>query len=91
MGAGDAASNPTIDRRTAGNIRSAVIWFRKAIALNDGDACIELAKLCQARKGGQESAVALLRRALKMNRNYKTEGGRQEAESLPRELVAMPR
>jgi hypothetical protein len=44
-----------------------------------GRTSCELAKICKARKGGQKAALALLRRALKMNRNYITENGREEA------------
>src|SRR4029077_14811944 len=86
-GAGYAASNLAIDRRDAGNIRSAVFWFKRAIAQKDGDACILLARIYKARRGGRKVAVALLRRALRMNRNYITESGREEAESLLRELA----
>jgi TPR repeat protein len=86
-----AASNLAIDRRNAGNIRSAVIWFKKAIALNDGDACIPLAKIYKARKGGQKAAVALLRQALQMNRNCISESGREEAELLLGEWIPMRR
>jgi TPR repeat protein len=81
-----AASNLAIDRRNEGNIRSAVTWFKKAIALKDGDACIPLAKIYRARKGGHKVAVALLRRALRMSRNDLSESGREEAESLLKEL-----
>jgi len=87
-GAGYAASNLAIDRRNAGNIRSAVIWFKKAIARKDGDACILLAKIYIARKGGQKTAVTLLRQALRMNRNYLSERGREEAESLLKQLTS---
>jgi TPR repeat protein len=90
-GAGYAASNLAIDRRNAGNMRSAVIWFRKAIARKDGNACILLAKIYVARRGGRKVAVALLRRALRMNQNYVTESGREEAESLLKELTDVAR
>lgn len=89
-GAGYAASNLAIDRRNTGNVRSAVVWFKKAIALKDGDACIELAKIYKSRKGAQKIAVALLRRALRMSR-YLTESGREEAESLLKELASLTR
>src|SRR5947209_6425449 len=44
-GDSDGALNLAIDRRNEGRTRSAVIWFKKAIAMNNGDACIELAKI----------------------------------------------
>jgi TPR repeat protein len=86
-----AASNLAIDRRNAGNIRSAVTWFKKAVALKDGDACIPLAKIYRARKGGQKVAVALLKRALRMSRYDISGSGREEAESLLKELTAAAR
>ena len=86
-----AASNLAIDRRNAGNIRSAVIWFKKAIALDDAEACIPLAKIYMTRKGGQKAAIALLRQALRINRNCISESGREEAESLLKEWAAMRR
>ena len=89
-GAGYAASNLAIDRRNAGNIGSAVVWFKKAIARKDGDACILLAKIYIARKDGQKVAATLLQRALRMNRNYLSESGREEAESLLKELTSRP-
>jgi TPR repeat protein len=36
------ALNLAIDRCKQGNIRSAIIWFKKAIALSEGSACIAL-------------------------------------------------
>jgi len=87
-GAGYAASNLAIDQRNAGNIRSAVFWFKRAIAQKDGDACILLAKIYKGRKGGRKAAVALLRRALRMNRNYLSQSGREEAESLLKGLTS---
>ena len=87
-GAGYAASNLAIDCRNAGNIRSAVIWFKKAIARKDGDACIPLAKIYVARRGGQKVAVTLLRHPLRMSRDYLSQSGREEAESLLRELTS---
>ena len=86
-----AASNLAIDKRNQGNIRSAVIWFKKAIELKDGDACIPLAKIYKARRGGQKVAVGLLRRALRMSRSDLSESGREEAESLLKELTAAAR
>ena len=87
-GAGYAASNLAIDCRNAGNIRSAVIWFKKAIVRKDGDACIPLAKIYVARRGGQKVAITLLRHALRMSRDYLSQSGREEAESLLRELTS---
>jgi len=54
----------------------------------DGGACILLAKIHIARKGGKKVAVTLLRRALRMSQDYLSESGREEAESLLKELTS---
>ncbi len=86
-GNNDGALNLAIDRRNEGDVRSAVIWFKKAIAMNSGPACIELAKIYKARKGGQKTAADLLRRALRMSRDNISDLGKEEAESLLKETA----
>ncbi len=86
-GNSDGALNLAIDRRTAGNMRSAVVWFKKAIAMNSGEACIELAKIYNSRKGGRKAATNLLKQALRMNRDGISEAAKEEAESLLRALT----
>ncbi len=86
-GNNDGALNLAIDKRNGGNIRSAVIWFKKAVAMNSGEACIELAKIYKARKGGQKTAADLLRRALRMSRDNISDLGKEEAESLLKETA----
>jgi TPR repeat protein len=86
-GYNDGALNLAIDKRNEGDIRSAVIWFKKAIAMNSGPACIELAKIYKARKGGQKTAADLLKRALRMSRDNISDLGREEAESLLKETA----
>jgi len=82
-----AALNLAIDRRNEGHIKSAVIWFKKAIAMNCGEACVALAKLYNARRGGQKAAGALLRRALRLSRDDISDAARAEAESFLREMA----
>jgi TPR repeat protein len=86
-GDNDGALNLAIDRRNQGRIRSAVIWFKKAIAMNSGEACIELAKIYKARKGGQKAAADLLRRALRMSRDDIGDYAKEEAKSLLRKMA----
>jgi TPR repeat protein len=76
------ALNLAIDRRNEGNVRSAVVWFKKAIAMKDGEACFALAKIYNARKGGRKATANLLRRALRLSRDYISDASREEAESL---------
>lgn len=76
------ALNLAIDRRNAGNVRSAVTWFKKAIEMNNGEACVALARIYSARKGGHKAAEALLRRALRLGRDHISEDAKEEAKSL---------
>ena len=81
-GFSSGALNLAIDRRNEGNLRSAIVWFKKAIEMNSGDACIELAKIYGARKGGQRAAAQLLRRALQMTKDEISDDARKKAEPL---------
>jgi uncharacterized protein len=84
----DGALNLAIDRRNQGNIRSAVAWLKKAIAMNCGEAYIELAKIYAARKGGQKAATDLLRRALRMSRGDISDDTKEKAEFLLKQVSA---
>lgn len=78
----DGAMNLAIDRRNEGNTRSAVVWFKKAIAMNSGDAFVALAKIYGSRKRGQRAAMDLLRRALRLGRDHISEETKEEAKCL---------
>ena len=80
------AFNLAIDRRNEGKIRSAVIWLKRAIAMNHGEACIALAKISSARKGGQKTATNLLRRALRLSRDFVSDDAKEEAKSLLKKI-----
>lgn len=80
------ALNLGIDRRNEGRIRSAEIWFKKAVAMNDGDACIALAKLYKDRPDKREAAIDLLKRVLPMSRADISDDGKEEAKSLLKEI-----
>jgi TPR repeat protein len=81
------ALNLAIDLKKAGKTRSAVIWFRKAVAMNDGSACIALAKLYMARKGEQKTVADLLRPVLSMSRADISDDEKEEAQSLLEEIA----
>lgn len=76
------AFNLGVDRRNGGNIKSAVTWFKRAVAMNDGNACIALARIYGTRRSGRRAAVGLLKRALQMRRDDISEAAKEEAESL---------
>jgi TPR repeat protein len=85
----DGALNLAIDRRNQGNVRSAVVWLKKAIAMNCGEAYVELAKIYSARKGGQKAAADLLRRALRMSRDDISDDAKEKAESLLKQAASI--
>jgi len=76
----DAALNLAIDHRNQGNTRSAVSWFRKAIAMGDGEACLQLAQLYLARKRNLPEAGELLRQAV--SSDYISEESREESQAI---------
>jgi TPR repeat protein len=85
------ALNLAIDMRNHRKVRSAVIWFNKAVAMNDGDALIPLAKIYIDRKGGQKTATDLLRRARQMSRENISDDAKEQAESLLKKMAKIKR
>src|SRR5271170_2357417 len=77
----DGALNLAIDRRDDGNMRSAILWFKKAIAMNSGDAFVALARIYLSRKRRQ-SAIDLLRRALRLGNSDISEETKEQAKAL---------
>ena len=53
------ALNLAIDRRNAGRVRSAFIWFRRAVEMGDGNAMLELAQMYLAMKRKAEARTLL--------------------------------
>jgi TPR repeat protein len=75
-----AAFNLAIDKRRQGDVRSAVLWLKKALAKNHGGACIELAEIYARRPGMRPKARDLLERALKMSSDDITEDEKERAK-----------
>jgi tetratricopeptide (TPR) repeat protein len=69
--------NLAIDKRNSGKMRSAVIWFKKAIAMKNGEASVALAKIYKDRKGGRKAAERLLREALRLDRDHISDAARR--------------
>lgn len=86
-GEASGAHNLAIDRRNQGDLRSAIFWFKKAVAMDDGDAHIELAKIYAPNRGGRKKAIELLRRTLRLRRVNISQAGREEADSLLQEIL----
>ena len=77
-----AAINLGINLRNSGNVKAAIAWFERARALQDGSACLELARIYASRKGGRRKAVTLLQEVLELNRDFATDSDREAAESM---------
>ena len=80
------ALNLAIDLRNQGKTRSAVIWFKKAIAMKEGGAYIALAKIYKSRRHGQKVATSLLQQALLLRRAEISDDDKEEAISLLKEM-----
>jgi TPR repeat protein len=76
------AVNLAVDLERQGNRRGAISWLRKAAALNDGSACLRLAKLYLHSRRCRAHAARLLRRAIALSPSEISEDEKQEAISL---------
>jgi len=85
-GSSAGANNLACDRRDSGNIRSAILWFKKAVAMGDGGACIELAKIYRARPNHNRQVATLLRRVLRMDVYGASEYDKEQAASMLAEM-----
>ncbi len=77
-----AALNLGIDFRNSGNLKSAIAWFERARALQDGSACLELARIYAARKGGRRKAVTLLNEVIDLYGDNSTDADKEAAEEM---------
>jgi TPR repeat protein len=80
------ALNLAIDERDRGDFGAAERWFKKAIAMEDGSAYIELAKMYVAHDRKRLTTLDLLRQVIKMNRDNVSVDEKEEAKSLLRTL-----
>lgn len=77
-----AARNLAIDKVSAGNTRSAILWFKKGIDKQDGGSYIGLAKIYVGQRDGKEKAIRLLERVRKMSKMHASDLDREQAEEL---------
>jgi len=62
---------------------------RRAAAMGDGKAYVELAKIYRDRRGGRRAAEVQLTRALKLDRDHISNDAREEAEALYSEATGL--
>jgi TPR repeat protein len=85
-----AASNIGTVIRDKQDLRQALSWFERAVKLDDGDANLEIARI-YLRKGNEIKAVRYLRQTLKAKADDVTEGSKDEARRILRQLTKATR
>jgi TPR repeat protein len=86
-----AASNIGTIFRDEGDIKQALSWFNRAVDLGDADANLEIAKIYLSKKNNLQTAVDYLKRTTTAGRDDVTEGSKQEARRLLKQLDGKPR
>ena len=86
-GDSSGALNLAIDRKNAGNIRSTIFWLKRSVAMDDGSACIELAKIYRTQRTGTTKAISLLQQVLKMTLAGASELDREDATAMLQEML----
>lgn len=82
-GSAAAASNIAINYRDTGKYQTALSWFVRAACLDDGDACLDIAKLYVSGQGVKrsfDSASEMLHACLKSQ--CVTEASKEEAQDM---------
>jgi TPR repeat protein len=77
------ARNLAIDLLNSGNIRSAILWFKKGVQGRDGGSCIQLAELYLERRETVK-ALKLLKRVASLDIDEASDEDREEATTLIR-------
>jgi TPR repeat protein len=75
-----------IDKRNQGDFRSAEAWFKKAVAMKDGSAHLELAKMYLAQGKKRTEALKMLEKVIRMSRDDVSNDEKAEAKLLLRKL-----
>jgi TPR repeat protein len=80
------ALNLAVDLEKQGNIRGAVAWLKRAIAMNDGDAHLRLARIYQKKRNGIQTAISLLEKAILLSPSNISDQTREQADKLLKRL-----
>ncbi len=76
------AINLSVDLRKQGNTRGAITWLKRAVAMNDGEAHLQLAKIYLKKRNGAKTAADLLNKAVSFTPSDISDDGREQAEVL---------
>jgi uncharacterized protein len=77
-----AATNIGTILRDQRQFKKALVWFRRAVKLGDGDANLEIAKIYLRDQGEGGRAIPYLRRTIRARVAAVTDGSRREAKRL---------
>ena len=69
-GVSAGALNLSVDLENQGNTRGAIAWLKRAVAMNDGEAHVRLAKIYLKKRNGTETASNLLKQAVLLSPSY---------------------
>ena len=86
QGDSSGANNLAIDLKNQGRTKEAILWFKRAVALRDGDAAVELAKLLKKQPGGTPAAIKHLRSVIGWGPSDITQDGKAKAKRMLRQL-----
>lgn len=81
-----AAANIGTIFRDEKDFKRALSWFQRAVRLGDADANLEIAKICLSTKADVANAIVYLKRTTKAKAGDVTDGSKEEAQHLLRQL-----
>jgi TPR repeat protein len=81
-GYSDGALNLAIDYQASRNLRSAKVWFERAMAMKNGDAFLAMAKIYSKKRKSKKRAIDILERALRLNRDHLSDAARVEGSEI---------
>jgi hypothetical protein len=85
-GSAIAARNLAIDRLSLGDVRSAILWLKKAVEQRDGRSFVLLARIYSRQRGGKDKARRLLRRVSRLDKSQASELDQEDARVLLSEI-----
>jgi TPR repeat protein len=80
------AINFSVDLRKQGNSRGAITWLKRAVAMGDGEACLQLAQMYLRSHRQIKVAISLLKKAVASWPSDISEESRDEAAAILRGL-----
>ena len=80
------AINLAVDLQKQGNVRGAIAWLKRAVVMDDGEACVQLAQIYLKRRNGAKTAANLLRKAISLSPSNISDESKEHAKVLLRRI-----